>query len=91
MTEPELPIPVEEAGAPRGGRGRQFLSVCAALAAVVYFVLLIVKNSRRVPVDYVFGTSHARLIWLIVVSGFLGWLVGLATSFVLRRRMRRER
>ena len=31
------------------------------------------------------------LIWLIIVSGILGWLLGLATSFLVRRRLRRER
>ena len=91
MTEPERPIAADEARRQRRIGARQALSLAIALAAVVYFILLIVQNRRRVPVDYVFGTSHTRLILLIIVSGILGWLVGLATSFLVRRRMRRDR
>ena len=91
MTEPERPIAADEARRQRRIGARQALSLAIALAAVGYFILLIVQNRRRVPVDYVFGTSHTRLIWLIIVSGILGWLVGLATSFLVRRRMRRDR
>jgi len=91
MTEPERPILDDEARRQRRIGARQTVSLAIALAAVVYFILLIVQNRRRVPVDYVFGTSHARLIWLIVVSGFLGWLLGLATSFLVRRRLHRDR
>ena len=92
MTEAERPIPDDEARRQRRIGAGQALLLAIALAAVVYFILLIIQNRRRVPVDYVFGTAHARLIWLIVVSGFLGWLLGLATSFLLRRRrLRRDR
>ena len=90
MTEPERPIAADEARRQRRIGARQALSLAIALAAVVYFILLIVQNRRRVPVDYVFGTSHARLIWLIVVCTLLGGAVG----FFLGRpssRSRRQR
>jgi len=91
MTEPpDRPLSPEETARRRLG-ARQLLSLAVALAAVVYFILLIVQNRREVKVDYVLGSGHHKLIWLIVVSGFLGWLLGLATSFLLRRRLRRER
>ena len=95
MTEAERPTPGEETRFRRGVRYTHrtglYLSVAVALVTIVYLILLIVQNSRRVPVDYVFGKSHARLIWLIIVSGFLGWLLGLATSYLIRRRTRRPR
>jgi uncharacterized integral membrane protein len=91
MTEPERPIPAEEAGAGRRIGARQVLLVAITLFVVVYFVLLIAENARHVRVHYVFGKSDTRLIWLIIVSGILGWLLGLATSFLVRRRLRRER
>jgi uncharacterized integral membrane protein len=71
--------------------GRQYLAVVVLVAAIVYLILLIVKNRRQVKLDYVFGSTHARLIWLIVLSAFTGWLLGLATSYLLRRRTRRLR
>jgi hypothetical protein len=42
-------------------------------------------------VDYVFGDANARVVWLIVVSAIAGWVLGLTTSFLLRRRTRRPR
>jgi uncharacterized integral membrane protein len=72
-------------------RARQYLAFVVLLAAIAYLILLIVKNRRQVKVHYVFGSTHARLIWLIVLSAFTGWLLGLATSYLLRRRTRRVR
>jgi uncharacterized integral membrane protein len=78
-------------GLRHGHRGTLYLSLAVAIATLVYLILLIAENSHQVRVDYVFGTAHARLIWLIIVSGLLGWLCGLATSFLIRRRTRRAR
>jgi uncharacterized integral membrane protein len=78
-------------GLRHGHRGTLYLSLAVAIATLVYLILLIAENSRQVEVDYVFGTAHARLIWLIIVSGVLGWFCGLATSFLVRRRTRRAR
>jgi uncharacterized integral membrane protein len=66
-----------------------YLSVVVALATMVYLILLISRNTRHVKVDYVFGDANARVVWLIVVSAITGWVLGLATSFLLRRRTRR--
>jgi uncharacterized integral membrane protein len=65
-----------------------YVSMAALVATIVYLILLIAANTRHVKVDYVFGTTNARVVWLIVVSAVAGWILGLATSFLLRRRMR---
>jgi uncharacterized integral membrane protein len=95
MTDPERATPVDETRFRRGVRYTHrtglYLSVAAAIAAVVFLVLLIAENARTVEVHYVFGKAHARLIWLIIVSGILGWILGLATSYLVRRRTRRQR
>ena len=95
MTEEERPAAVEETPfhrrLRRTHRGGLWAATFAAIAVLVYILLLIVENSHPVTVHYVFGTGHTRLIWLIIVSGILGWLLGLATSFLVRRRLRRER
>ena len=77
-------------GVRHGHRGGMYVAVAVVIATVVYLILLIVQNARRVKVDYVFGSSHTRLIWLIIVSAIVGWLWGLATSYLIRRRTRRR-
>jgi uncharacterized integral membrane protein len=92
MTEPpDRPLSADETPQRRRFTAPHLVTAAVLVFAVVYFVLLIVKNRREVHVDYVFGSGNHRLIWLIIVSGFLGWLLGLVTSFQLRRRRRRGR
>jgi uncharacterized integral membrane protein len=94
MTD-EQQAPAEETRVRRGLRYTHhtwmYVSVVALVVTVVYLILLIVRNTRHVKVDYVFGDAHARVVWLIVVSAIAGWVLGLATSFLLRRRVRRAR
>jgi uncharacterized integral membrane protein len=94
MTD-EQRAPAEETRFRRGLRYTHntwlYVSLLAVVATIVYLILLIAGNTRRVKVDYVFGTTNARVVWLIVVSALTGWVLGLATSFLLRRRMRRPR
>jgi uncharacterized integral membrane protein len=93
MTEQEPVTPLEETrfrrGVRYGHRGSLYAALVVAIAAVVYLILLIVENAKPVKVDYVFGSSHTRLIWLIVVSGLVGWIWGIATAYLIRRRTRR--
>jgi len=41
-----------------------------------------------VKVDYVFGSSQTRLIWLVIISAITGWVLGIVTAFLIRRRTR---
>ena len=95
MTEQERATPLEETrfrrGVRYGHRGSLYAALAVAVAAVVYLILLIVENAKPVKVDYVFGSSHTRLIWLIIVSGLVGWAWGIATAYLIRRRTRRPR
>jgi uncharacterized integral membrane protein len=94
MTEEERPAEVEETAFHRRlrqtHRGGLWAATVAAIAVLVYILLLIVENSHSVTVHYVFGTGHTRLIWLIIVCGLLGWCWGIATSVLIRRRTRRR-
>jgi hypothetical protein len=36
----------------------------------------------------VFGHTNARLIWLIVISAITGWVLGVVTTYLVRRRAR---
>jgi uncharacterized integral membrane protein len=92
MTEPpDRPLEPEETPAARRFTAPHFVTAAVLVFALVYLVLLIVKNRREVHVDYVFGSGDHRLILLILVSGLLGWVLGLATSAQIRRRRRRGR
>jgi uncharacterized integral membrane protein len=94
MTE-ERTSPTEETrfrrGLRYGHRGGMYVALAIVIATVVYLILLIARNTRQVKVDYVFGDYKARVIWLIIISGILGWFCGLATSYLVRRRTRRPR
>jgi uncharacterized integral membrane protein len=93
MTD-EPPAPAEETrfgkGVRRASRAGNALSIVIVIAAIVFLILLIVRNTRRVKVDYVFGDAQARVVWLIIVSALAGWVLGLATSYLVRRRRRVE-
>ncbi len=95
---PEQAAPVAEAPASRrerlrhhGHRARVYGWAVLLVAAVVVLVALIVANTQQVRIDWVVGHSHAALIWIVVVAGIVGWLAGIATSVLLRRRTRRPR
>jgi uncharacterized integral membrane protein len=72
-------------------RGRIYSTIALAVLVGLYLIFLIARNTRHVKLDYVFGSANARLIWLIVISALAGWLLGLTTSFLVRRRTRRPR
>ena len=65
--------------------------VLNSVAVLVFLILLIARNTRPVKLDYVFGSTSARLIWLIVISTIAGWVLGLVTSFLVRHRTREPR
>jgi uncharacterized integral membrane protein len=93
---PEAPeAPEEESRFHRGLRYTHRTSLYAALliaiAAIVYLVLLVARNTRQVKLDYVFDSTQARLIWLIIISAITGWVLGIVTSFLIRRRTRWRR
>ena len=91
MTDEERQLQAEETGGLRSHRSRLWIAAIAAVVVLVYIILLIAENAHRVKVHYVVGTSNTRLIWLIIVVGLCGWLLGIATSSIIRRRSRRRR
>ena len=104
MSEPEQQAPTVEARAPeapppdvetRLRRGIRYshrtglyVSLAVAIATVVFLILLIAQNTRRVKVDYVVGNTQARLVWLVIISAITGWVLGIVTAFLIRRRTR---
>jgi uncharacterized integral membrane protein len=94
VTERETETPAYEPesrlarGVRYGHRTGLYASLVVAIAAIVFLILLIARNTRQVKLDYVFGNTQARLIWLIVISAITGWILGIVTAFLVRRRTR---
>jgi uncharacterized integral membrane protein len=74
-----------------GHRTGLYVSLVVAIAVLVFLTLLIARNTRQVKIDYVFGSTQARLIWLIVISAIAGGVLGIVTNILIRRRTRRPR
>jgi uncharacterized integral membrane protein len=89
---PETPTPVAETRLRRGLRYSHrtglYVSLVVAIATIVFLILLIARNTRQVKVDYVFGGTQARLVWLVIISAITGWVLGIVTAFLIRRRTR---
>jgi uncharacterized integral membrane protein len=74
-----------------GHRTTLYATLVLGIVAAVLLILLIARNTRQVRLDYVFGHTKAGLIWLIVISAITGWVLGIVTAFLIRRRTRWRR
>ena len=74
-----------------GHRTGLYATLVAGIVAAVLLILLIARNTHQVRLDYVFGHTNAGLIWLIVISAIAGWVLGIVTAFLIRRRTRWRR
>ena len=72
-----------------GARGKLYAMAFALVLGLVALVALILANRRSVELSWVFGSTHASLVWIILAAAILVWLTGLATGTLLRRRTRR--
>ena len=60
------------------------------VALLVVLIALVIANTRQVKLSWVAGSGHASLVWIILASAVLGWLLGIVTSVVFRTRTRRR-
>jgi uncharacterized integral membrane protein len=74
-----------------GHRGSLYATLVLGIVAGVLLILLIARNTRQVKLDYVFGHTQAGLIWLVIISAITGWVLGIVTAFLIRRRTRWRR
>jgi uncharacterized integral membrane protein len=74
-----------------GHRARLYTLAFSLVALLVVLIALVIANTRQVKVSWVIGNAHASLVWIIVASAVLGWLLGIVTSVVFRLRTRRRR
>ena len=93
---PELPAtePVEPPAVRRRRHGHRtglYAWAFALVAILVVVIALAVANTRQVKLSWVIGTGHASLVWVILATAILGWLLGITTSVVFRLQTRRRR
>jgi uncharacterized integral membrane protein len=74
-----------------GRRAGLYTWAVLAVAGLVILIALIAANVRAVKLDWVVGSTHASLVWIILAAAVLGWLLGIATSALFRFRTRRPR
>jgi uncharacterized integral membrane protein len=72
-----------------GRRTRLYTWAVLFVALLVVLVVLIAANLRSVKLDWVFGSTHASLVWIVLGATVLGWLLGMTTSVLFRYRTRR--
>jgi uncharacterized integral membrane protein len=65
--------------------------VLLAVALFAFVIALAASNTARVKVNWVFGSSRVSLVWLVLATAILGWLLGLLTNAALHRRTRAPR
>jgi uncharacterized integral membrane protein len=86
--------PVEPFGERARRHGRRIGLYAWAFAGMLLLVVLIalaVANTDEVQLSWVVGSGDASLVWIVLASAVLGWLLGILTSVVFRHRTRRRR
>ena len=74
----------------RARRTRLYASAAALVVLLVVVIALAVANTRHVEVSWVFGSTRQSLVWIILVTAILGWLLGIMTATIFRYRTRRR-
>ena len=98
-TRPAVTVAVtESAGETRGARFARkahrtglYLYAGAAGVLLVFLIALVLANTGRVRVSWVFGASSVSLVWLVLVSAILGVLLGMALGALFHWRTRTPR
>ena len=65
-----------------------WLRLIPAGAAIVYLAFFIGLNTHRVKVSFVFSSTRVSLIWVVLLSGALGIVLGVLLSQLYRFRRR---
>lgn len=96
-SHPTQPAPATEPVEPRSARLRRhghrtalYAWAFGLVALLVVLIALVLANTRQVKLGWVVGSGHASLVWIILASAVLGWLLGIATGVVFRLRTRRR-
>jgi uncharacterized integral membrane protein len=67
-----------------------YLQAILTVGLVIVIVALLLANRRTVRVSWVVGSSRQSVVWIVLVTAILGWLLGIFTSILFRHRTRRR-
>ena len=67
-----------------------YLRIVVLLLLAAYAVAFVLENRKHVPLHFVFATANVSLVWLILLSLAVGFVVGILLSQLERRRRRRR-
>ena len=74
---------------PRGDR-RAYVLLIVFAVALVYLIGFALLNTEAVEVSFVFFSTTASLIWLMLAATGLGLVLGTAGTMIIGRRRRRR-
>ncbi len=67
-----------------------YARLIAIVLLAAYAVAFVLENSKSVHLHFVFATANVSLVWLILLSLAVGFVVGILLSQLERRRWRRR-
>jgi uncharacterized integral membrane protein len=92
--DPVTVLPDETRGARftrHAHRIRLYATASVFVALLVLLVVLATANTRATKLDWVVGSTHASLAWIVLAAAVFGWLLGIATALVVQHQTRRLR
>jgi uncharacterized integral membrane protein len=72
-----------------GHRARLYTGAVLFVALLAVLIVLIAKNTGAVRLDWAVGSTRASLVWIILATAVIGWLLGVSTAVVFHHRTRR--
>jgi uncharacterized integral membrane protein len=66
-----------------------WLQIAAIGLVALYALLFVILNTHRAKVSFVFGTTRISVIWVILLSLAVGFVLGVLGTRLNRRRKRR--
>ena len=82
--------PSTPASSRRTGSRSSTRRLIALLLLVAYAIAFVLENRKSVHLHFVFATASVSLVWLILLSLAVGFVVGILLSQLERRRRRRR-
>jgi uncharacterized integral membrane protein len=67
-----------------------YARVAVVVVLAAYVIAFVLENRKGVKVHFVLTSAHVSLVWLILLSLVLGFVVGILLSQLERRRRRRR-
>ena len=67
-----------------------YLRILVLMLLAAYAIAFVLENRKSVSMHFVFATARVSLVWLILLSLVVGFLVGILLSQLERRRRRRR-